>query len=872
MPVQLNTGQQTVYAAPTLIDETDGIGISELAGIIGFNRVPPDHNGAVGQDHVVSVLNHVMQIYDKSGDLLSTQTLDSLFGVVPGAFVLPVDPNILYDPYTDRFVYVSFEVTGIDGSGSNPSNDVIQLNVAVSKTGNPLDGWHVQSIDAKTVVGGENTWSDYPGIAVDGEAIYISANMFQFDPGSDGQVSFAGNRLWIVDKGEGGGGLYDGGAISFTKHDPVAEAGGGAFNATLMPVRYANDSLGGPGVFLASASGASNGVNEILQVFHVTDPLGTPDFSVQQISLGDVSNENAGFLPQATQLGTNIVLGSGDPRINSGGAVWFEGKIYLTFSVSPKFGPNSSQTTTHWVELDATSPAAISLLQQGNIGGEDIAPGTHTFHSSINVNKDGSVLINFSASGPSIYPGAYYAIRGADDPIGEFGPAQTLSPGIDYYFRNRLGEGISSQTTNRWGDFSGVSVDPVDGTTFWFFNQFADTRGSPNAAGQDGRWRVVLGSARPTVQNFQFDANDTNENFYGGLGVDAIQLNALSTNTRVDITENGDGSLNAAFGDTASGTARGYFVEAIVFNGGAGDDTVSVDGAFTPAQLADRAVFASGGGGVDLLTAAALLTDIGVEFYGGDGEDILIGGLGNDFLLGQNDDDAITGADGNDSINGNAGDDSIEGNAGSDVLVGSTGEDTISGSDGVDLIYGGTGNDILSGGNESDYLSGGINNDILDAGDGDDEAAGGANNDSVMGGLGNDTLYGAKRVDTVEGGDGDDIVSGAADNDFLDGGDGNDLLFGGVQNDRITGGAGNDTFLYNAGNDIDLITDFVAGAGTEDVIQLNNFGADFDEFAEVIAAAIDDGTDTTINFGSGNLIILYNVVVADLHEDDFIFG
>ncbi|GJL93437.1 calcium-binding protein [Hyphococcus sp.] len=895
MGVGFSTGRQSIGSAPTRLDRIDGIGITEEAGLLGFNRVPPDHNGAVGQNHVISVLNHVMQIYDKSGNLLSTQTLESLFGVIGGNSVLPVDPNILYDPYTERFVYVSFEVTGIDGA-VNQSNDQIRLNIAVSKTSNPLDGWFVRSIDAKTVINGQNTWSDYPGVAVDGDAIYITANMFQFD----GAQNFAGNRLWIIDKGDGGGGLYDGGALSFTKHDPVAAAGSGAVNATLIPVRYADDGPAGPGVFLASASGVSNGASEIIQIFHVTDPLGSPGFSVQQISLGDISNENLNFLPAATQLGSANVLGSGDARINSGGAVWFEGKIYLTFSVAPKFGPDAGQTTTHWVELDATAPAAISLIQQGNIGGEDIGPGAHTFHSSINVNKDGSVLINFSASGPTIYPGAYYAFRGADDPAGAFGPAQTLSVGVDHYFRNRQGEGISAQTTNRWGDFSGVGVDPVDGTTFWFFNQYADTRGSPNAAGQDGRWRVVIGSARPTIQNFQFDADSANESFYGGLGEDVLQLNALAANTRVDISQNGDGSINAAFGDGASGVAKAYFIEAVLFRGGAGDDTLMIGGPFNPLLLAGRPFVGDGGDGADFFSGAGLTSAVDVEFFGGDGADTLIGGLADDRILGGagNDvidggdrhdvllagqagddsiiggigDDKLTGGDDNDTLDGGGGDDTASGGAGDDLVLGDSGDDLITGGEGLDTLDGGNGNDRMAGAAGDDVVSGGAGNDVVKGNDGNDTLDGGNLNDTLNGGADNDTLDGGNGNDRLTGARGDDVLIGGAGDDTLLGNRGADSLTGGTGDDALTGHAGDDLFVFAAGDGNDVITDFTAGAASEDVIELSGFGAAFDEFSDVTAAASDDGADTTIDLGGGATLTLSGVLVADLHSDDFLFS
>ncbi|WDI32465.1 hypothetical protein PUV54_04560 [Hyphococcus flavus] len=355
----------------------------------------------------------------------------------------------------------------------------------------------------------------------------------------------------------------------------------------------------------------------------------------------------------------------------------------------------------------------------------------------------------------------------------------------------------------------------------------------------------------------------------GGTGVRALGDAELTGPDLVDGTINwdgGDGANNLIGGSQANG-----------LSGGAGNDTIVGGAAGDQLDGGDDDDLMFGAGGNDSQNGGggndAIFGGLGNDVLNGDaGDDTLDGGDGNDFMLGNDDDDQIIGGAGNDSANGGAGNDELIGNAGDDLLVGSTGNDTINGGDGQDIIFGGADSDMLSGGGDSDFLSGGVNNDVLDAGDGDDEAAGGANNDLIMGGAGNDLIFGAKGVDTLEGGDGDDIISGAAENDFINGGDGDDLIFGGRQNDLVTGGAGNDTFLYNLGGDFDVITDFTAGAGTEDVIQLNNFGSSFDTFAEVTAAAVELDGDTYINFGNGDIIILQGVLIAELHEDDFIFG
>ncbi|PJK27702.1 FG-GAP repeat protein, partial [Minwuia thermotolerans] len=65
------------------------------------------------------------------------------------------------------------------------------------------------------------------------------------------------------------------------------------------------------------------------------------------------------------------------------------------------------------------------------------------------------------------------------------------------------------------------------------------------------------------------------------------------------------------------------------------------------------------------------------------------------------------------------------------------------------------------------------------------------------------------------------------------------------------------------------ITDFTAGSGSPDVIDLIAFG--FSNLAEVQGASSDDGTNTTIQLDGDDVLVLENVLVADLAADDFAF-
>lgn len=99
---------------------------------------------------------------------------------------------------------------------------------------------------------------------------------------------------------------------------------------------------------------------------------------------------------------------------------------------------------------------------------------------------------------------------------------------------------------------------------------------------------------------------------------------------------------------------------------------------------------------------------------------------------------------------------------------------------------------------------------------------------------------------------------------------GADRIVSDAQNELFFGDSGNDTFAFLSGpNGHDMISDFVAGAATDDVIE---FATDvLSDFAAVIAAATDDGSDTTITIDADTSIVLQSVLVADLHQDDFQF-
>jgi hypothetical protein len=308
--------------------------------------------------------------------------------------------------------------------------------------------------------------------------------------------------LWIIDKGAGSGGFYDGGAIDCTlnigctRHDPSTAAGLPGNPIQPAHVFGASGIAPGVGTFLVSSGWINSAGDDFLSVIRVDDPLGTPMFSNTFVDLGDITTDPP--LPDAPQSETDIDIDTGDGRIQD--AVWRDNSLWIVHTVNPPSGPDTGQATVHWYEIDTTNLAALSLVQQGDVGGEDIASHppplqAHTFFPSIMVDRDGNMAVGFAASAApdppaaSIFPGAYYTGREATDPSGTMQPTLTLAVGQDFYVRT------FDSIRNRWGDYSSISIDPSDELTFWVFNAYALTRATPiEGEEEDGRWGTRFGA------------------------------------------------------------------------------------------------------------------------------------------------------------------------------------------------------------------------------------------------------------------------------------------------------------------------------------------------------------------------------------------
>lgn len=370
-----------------------------------------------------------------------------------------------------------------------------------------------------------------------------------------------------------------------------------------------------------------------------------------------------------------------------------------------------------------------------------------------------------------------------------------------------------------------------------------------------------------------FAGTNVGETFYGEGGNDVIRANGGNDvaygGTGNDTILGGDGN-DTLYGDDGNDTLRGEAGNDSLFGGAGADLIVGADGVDRIEGDAGNDTLYGGDSGDTILGGVGddrLYGDNGNDYlFGGDGADLLVGGAGNDRIYGEEGNDKVYAGAGDDIIIGGAGDDNLRGEAGEDVIYAGDGSDAVLAGADDDRMYGEDGSDRLYGEAGDDLMFGGADNDSLRGGAGNDTAYGGTGSDILIGDDGEDTLYGEDGPDKFFAGNGNDLLIGADGNDVLRGDAGIDVLDGGEGSDTFLGGTGADTFIIAAagGLDLDRIKDFEQGL---DVIRLVNSG--FADFAAVQAAMAVIGVHTILTLGSGDRLIIDNVLPGDFLASDF---
>jgi len=430
---------------------------------------PPDTNGDVGPTHYIQTVNTSIGIFRKSdGAMVAAFSFDTLMG--QGQFGNACDnqnfgdPVVVWDSAADRWIISDFAFVLNAG---NPVAPYFQC-FAVSRSSDPVSGgWNFYSLQTNDL------FPDYPKLGVWPDGLYLTANMFTGN-------TFKNVRVWALDKSQ----MYAGNPVSAVAFDlPGKVQGVSVF--TGIPSTY-HTVTGTP------PAGRPNFISVIWSAklarvwkFHV-DWNNTANSSLTGPS--NVTLASWGVANTTVPVKNGNALDSLRERLmvqsqytNRAGAE----SLWLTHSVANP--GNSAVTSPRWYQINVTGG---TVLTSAPVQQSTWAPDSTIarWMPSLAVDKDGNMAIGYSASSSTLFPAIRYAGRLTSDPANTLGQTETS-----------LIEGTASQCctfsdgsiNNRWGDYSGMSIDP-DGCTFWYTTEYYQSP-QPSSLALDN-WQTRIGS------------------------------------------------------------------------------------------------------------------------------------------------------------------------------------------------------------------------------------------------------------------------------------------------------------------------------------------------------------------------------------------
>lgn len=398
---------------------------------------PPDPHGAPGPAGVLATVNLRISYYTKTGGTIWGPTsLLTFFTGNTGVGNQNADPRVLFDPDSRRFFVIMQE----------DHNSRFWLNVAVSRNSDPRTSgaadWIVYRFDATeysatNTAGGVNYGGDYPGMAVDNQALYLAYRMFAFVPA--GTISGCGcdvlnSALLIMNKAQ----LIAGnGTLASLYTDGV----------TLQPVTPVSGSPGNV-MYMVADWNSSN-----LKLYAVSDPLNTRVLNTRFVSVTDIGD---GPTNQAPQLGSATLLDP-IPGKMQGNATLTRGSLWCCMT---RGQPGGSAVAAYWqISLNGWPQSGLpTLAEEGTLG----ASTDWNFLPSIGANLAGDVAVTWTRSSSTRAAAMMLAWRTAyGSSFGAPIVVQTDS---------------APNTDGRWGDYFSVWPDPNDGS-LWAVSEWsrADT-------------------------------------------------------------------------------------------------------------------------------------------------------------------------------------------------------------------------------------------------------------------------------------------------------------------------------------------------------------------------------------------------------------
>lgn len=431
--------------------------LADFAGTGNVNAVsPPDPAGEIGVDpstgkkYYVQWVNLSYAVWEVTNP--ANPTL--LLGPVNGNAVWQGfggacennndgDPIVLFDQIAHRWLLSQFSVSG-----------PYYQCVAISASADPTAVWHRYAFQMSAV-----KFNDYGKFGVWPDGYYGSVNNFIGN-------TWAGTSVFALERAK----MLNGEAanlVQFDLYDVNVDY------SALLPADVDGDDLPAPGTAELFVSVDDNaltpglGSTDAMRLwqFHVDwDTPANSTFGVNGNPNFTLPVTPFNVLPCVMSGLRNCILQPGGNGVDAIGDRLMYRLAYRNFGthesvvVNHTVDAGSGRAGVRWYELRDPF-GAPNLYQQQTYAPAD---GLSRWNASVAQDRVGNLALGYSAVSSSVFAGIRVAGRIYTDPLDQLAQGERV-----------LVNGGGAQTVSqRWGDYSMLTLDPSDDCTFWYTNEY----------------------------------------------------------------------------------------------------------------------------------------------------------------------------------------------------------------------------------------------------------------------------------------------------------------------------------------------------------------------------------------------------------------
>ncbi len=457
--------------AATTAAPTFQFSVGSVDDPINIGGHPSDANISAGRSAVCVTARAALACYTKGGRILLAPTTAATFFSGFG-FSGIFDLRTIYDHYRDRFW-----VVGITNWGNSATED--KLVIAVSKTGDPRDGFYQYWTNAYGPVAASGNNADYPLIAVDSTAVYIT-NTVDYPNGSGGTTRYSHAVLYRASQMAAG---MSGSELDGWRFWNLTNPDGNIISSIFTPVNCHTATSRG---YFLNRRGSST-----IDVYALNNPLsGSQSWTVRSVSLASFGSP--GTAPQLL----DAVAGTAKPiKFDNLGtsaldAQYRSGKIVFATNDERNWDDAGDRPSVRLVKLDVSNLDAIAVDIDRTFGARAVGETDYFAYgwAGVGLNASSEIALAYVRTGATIYP----QLR-----------VSSWLPGDSDIRTSALA--IAGEATFQislpqvWYDTGSASIDPVDDDAIYFAQQYPTTLyGDSN---NNFRLRVIkmFGQTRPDV-------------------------------------------------------------------------------------------------------------------------------------------------------------------------------------------------------------------------------------------------------------------------------------------------------------------------------------------------------------------------------------